>query len=425
MRKSLILSVLDQAMLSAFNFVLALILIRYWSNEPEVFGIYAVILAGSLSAMSVQNALVISHLTVMRPSVRNEEDENALLSVFWSANVVTIAAAMAITFLGALVGLAGSDPGLALSAALYTGGMLLREYTRSYHFTSLKITSVMVVDAISLALSTVAIAAGWLFWPPLSLNVLFLILAVSQAAASLPVILSHRAHFQLSFSTGARATYLTVWREQSRWALIGVMATEFQQRGYVYVVAAVFGPAQVALLQAVALLFRPVQLLIHAWGKLARVILAGHFAAGRYSEARAFSMKSLTILAVVFFAFLCMLWLAWPLIKAHLFKGQFADSDGLVVLWSAATGVIIVTGIFSVEAQSLIKFRELSYGAILGAIACGLTLVPVALIGDPRGAVLAVISGQLVLMYCICRILIDSYRSVEGQGGIAPEAARS
>jgi hypothetical protein len=420
MRKSLILSVLDQAMLSAFNFVLALILIRYWSNEPEVFGVYAVILAGSLTAMSVQNALVIGHLIVLRPTAASETEENDLLSMFWSANLVTIAGAMAVTFVGALIGLAGRDPGLALSAALYTGGMLLREYTRSYHFSSLKITAVMVVDSISLALSSVAIAAAWLFWPPLGLNTLFLILAVSQAAASVPVILAHRDHFRLSFSEKARAAYLTVWREQSRWGLLGVIATEFQQRGYVYVVAAIFGPAQVALLQAVALLFRPVQLLIHAWGKLARVILAGHFAAGRYIQARAFAMKSLAVIAVGFFAFLAMLWLGWPLIKRHLFTGQYADPDSLVVLWSVATGVIIVTGIFSVEAQSLIRFKELSYGSILGAVACGLTLVPVTLIGDPRGAVLAVIAGQLVLLFWICRILINAYRSVERRGVVAP-----
>jgi len=408
MRRILILSMLDQAALSAFNFLLAVLLIKYWSGKPEVFGEYAVILAGSLTLASVQNALVIGHLTVLRPKARGEDKETALLSMFWSANAVVTAAAMGITYLGTVAALGRGDLILGLSAALYVGSTLIREYTRSYHFSYLKVGAVLAQDALSLALSAIGIAAAWYYQQALTLNMLFLILAGCQVLASMPAIARHRPHFRLSFGGEAWRDYLIVWREQSRWALLGVTATEFQQRGYVFVVALTFGTASVALLQAAALVFRPLQLLTHAWSKLARVVLAGLFANSRYASARTFTLKSLGAIAAVYALFLGALALAWPLLKAQMFEGAFANVETIIVLWCIATGVTTTTGVFSVEAQSLAKFRELSYGSILGAGVCGAVLLVAVAIGDFRGSVVAVIAGQLALLIVIRRILVAS-----------------
>jgi hypothetical protein len=408
MRRILILSMLDQAALSAFNFLLALLLIKYWSGRPEVFGEYAVILAGSLTLASVQNALVIGHMTVLRPKARGEDEETALLSMFWSANAVVTAGAMGVTYLGTVAALNWGGLVLGLSAALYVGSTLIREYTRSYHFSYLKVGDVLTQDAISLALSVIGIATAWYFGQVLTLNVLFLILAACQILASIPAIAKHRRHFRLSFGGKAWRDYLVVWREQSRWALLGVAATEFQQRGYVFIVALAFGTANVALLQAAALLFRPVQLLTHAWSKLARVILADHFANGRHAKARKFTLKSLGAAAAVYALYLGALALAWPLLKAHLFEGEFADVETIILLWCVAIGVITTTGVFSVEAQSMVKFRELSYGSILGAGVCGGILLVAVAMGDFRGSVVAVIGGQLAFLIVIRRILVVS-----------------
>lgn len=405
MRRTLFFSVVDQAVLSAFNFLLALMLIKYWSDKPDVFGVYAVVLAGALTLTSVQNALVLSHLTVLRPKSRDEKDESALLSMFWTVNTVVTIGAMGITFVSTKGALGDGDADLGLAAALYVGASLIREYTRCYHFSSLEVGSVLALDAASLALSAIGIAAAWHYRPPLTLDVLFLVLAGCQMVASVVAILPTVRHFRFSLGEEARRAYLTVWRDQSRWALLGVVATEFQQRGYVFVVALFFGTAHVALLQAAALVFRPVQLLTHAWGRLARVVLAGHFANGRHREARQFTMKSLGALAVIFFAFLGSLMLAWPYIKTHIFQAQFANLETICVLWAVATAMTITAGVFSLEAQSLIKFRELSFAAILGAVACGIVLAIAVGIGDFRGSILAVIAGQIAFLFAIHRII--------------------
>lgn len=413
MRKTFFVSVLDQAALSAFNFFLALVLIKYWSDRPEVFGIYSVVLAGSLTLTSVQNALVISHLTVLRPYAQAGGKEDDLLNMFWTANATVMGIAMAVTAVVALAA-EGADPALAVTAALFVGATLLREYTRSYNFSMLKVRSVLALDAASLALSIMMIAAVWVFWPPLGLPTLFAILAAAQALASVFAVSPYREHYRLSFAAATRQSYIEIWRKQSKWALLGVVTTEFQQRGYVFVVALFFGTVNVALLQAAALLFRPFQLIVHAWGKLARVVLAGHFAKGHYKEARKFTLRSLVTFLVCYGAFLGVLAAAWPFIREKMFKGHFANVESIIVLWSVATAVTMTAGIFSVEAQSLIKFRELAVGAIYGAIASGIALLAVVALGDFRGSVFAVILGQVIYLISVLRILANSKTGQSG-----------
>ncbi len=415
MRKTLLYSVLDQAALSAFNFVLALLLIRYWGDRPELFGTYSVVTAGALTLISVQNALILSHMTVLRPRMSSEQQETALLSMFWSANAVLTIAAMIVTFVITALASDGANPMLGLAAALYVGATLIREYTRNYHFSFFNAIAVLNLDALSLALSTLAIAVVWYTQPAVTLDALLIILGVSAFVASIPAILPHRARFRLSFDGDARGTYRTVWRDQSRWALLSVLSTEFQNRGYVFVVALAFGTTYVALLQAAALLFRPVQLLIHAWGRLARAIQSEHFAAMRYAEARKFTWLSLAAFAVIYVLFIVALAAAWPLIKANIFPSSFSDLEMTIVLWSIVTAISIVSGVFSLEMQCMIKFRELSYAAMAGACACACVLALSVIIGDFRGSVLAVIAGNVTVLAIIAWVVVSSDKDMAAQ----------
>ena len=422
LRNPMLVSVIDQAAISAFNFVLALLLIRNWSSEPEIFGAYASVLAISLSLISVQNALIIGQMTVLRPKSESPAEEDDLLSLFWTVNVgLTVAAAIAAA-LAARALLPSHGILFDVSAALYVASALLREYTRCYHFSMLQVRAVLAVDSAAHVMSGLVIAVLWLWWPPIMLDRIFLVLGCANVLSSVPAILPHRRHFGFRFDAPSRRRWSTIWRQQSRWALLGVTATEVQQRGYVYVVAAVFGLASVAILQAAALLYRPVQLVVHAWGKTARVILAGLIAERKFAEARAFTLRSLRLFGLFFAAFLVVLTLAWPLIKAHVLQGSFADAETVVVLWGAASAVIIAAGILSLEAQSMIRFRELSHASLAGAAACGVGLFIAVWLEEFRATLLAVIAGQGILLAMILRIL---YRSPEGSTLAAPKAAAS
>jgi O-antigen/teichoic acid export membrane protein len=420
LRNPALVSVIDQAAISAFNFVLALLLIRTWSNEPEMFGAYASVLAISLSLTSVQNALVIGQMTVLRPKAESPGEEDDLMSLFWTVNAGLMAAAAIAAALAARALLPSHGILFDVSAALFVAAALLREYTRCYHFSMLQVQVVLAVDSAAHVMSGLVIAALWLFWPPITLDGIFLVLGCANVLSSVPAILPHRRHFGFRYDASSRQRWSTIWRQQSRWALLGVTATEVQQRGYVYVVAAVFGLASVAILQAAALLYRPVQLVVHAWGKTARVVLAGLMAEKKFAEARVFTLRSLSLFGLFFAAFLAVLALAWPLIKVHVLQGSFADAETVVVLWGAASAVIMAAGILSLEAQSMIRFRELSHASLAGAAACGAGLLVAVWLEDFRATLIAVIAGQAILLVMILRIL---YRSPEDCILSAPKPA--
>ncbi|MFT4078415.1 lipopolysaccharide biosynthesis protein [Rhodomicrobium sp.] len=419
MRRSILYSVLDQAALSAFNFALAFALIRIWSDNPEVFGVYSMVFAGSLALISVQNALINAQFTILRPKATSESDESTLLSMFWTVNVAVVICAMLLMFASILA--TGSDLALAASAAAYVGATLLREYTRSHHFSDMNVLAVLALDGVSLAISIGLFAAAYAFGPPLGLPILFAILAAGLLIASGLAIRMHRQHYRILADRETVAFYRAVWRKHSFWALMGVLTSEFQQRGYVFVVAAAFGAGSVALIQAAALLFRPIQLVTHAWGKLARAVLADHLARGDVARARAFTLQSFAVLGALFLAFSAALALGWPFISDVLFRGRYTDLGAIVVLWGIAAAVIMSTGIFSLEVQTLMRFRELSFGAALGALVCAVVLAAVVLFGDFRASVLAVIGGQLAFFAVVLCLLPKTKPRFAAKIGPAPE----
>ncbi|MBT3069816.1 hypothetical protein KKP04_02905 [Rhodomicrobium sp. Az07] len=421
MRKSIFYSVVDQAALSAFNFALAFALIRVWSDNPEVFGVYSMVFAGALALTSVQNALINAQFTILRPKATSESDEATLLSMFWTVNVAVVLGAMLLMFAAILA--TGGHLALAASAAAYVSATLLREYTRSLHFSNMNVRAVLALDCISLGISIVLMAAAYAFGPPLGLPILFAILATGLVVASALAVGGQRAHYRILANRETATFYRDVWRKHSFWALMGVLTSEFQQRGYVFVVAAAFGAGSVALIQAAALLFRPIQLVTHAWGKLARAVLADHLAKGDVARARAFTLASFAVLGVLFLAFSAALALGWPFISETLFRGRYTDLGGIVVLWGMAAAVIMATGIFSLEAQTLMRFKELSFGAVLGALVCAAVLAVVVVVGDFRASVLAVIAGQLAFFVVVLRLLPRTASVPAAPSQSAPDAA--
>src|SRR5262249_35010137 len=135
--KPLILSLLDQFLVTALGFCLNLYLLRIWS--PDQFGTYAIVIALGLIGLGVQSALVGSQLTVLRPLAKATGEEAGLLSSLWTANCLLVAIAGMLTFAGVWYFGEGEYPMLSVSAALYVGCMLLREYLRTFLFSEFRV----------------------------------------------------------------------------------------------------------------------------------------------------------------------------------------------------------------------------------------------------------------------------------------------
>lgn len=406
MKKSLTLSVLDQGLLSVFSFAVGLLLIRQWSDAPELFGLYSIIFAMSFVASSAQNALIAAHLSVMRPAVKNRAEERLLLKAFWLANLALIAVCVLLTGVSAAIAWGRSDPMLAIAAAGYVGGVLLREYVRVYYFSEMNVGRVILADALFVLASAAGLCLYWLVsGGELRVSTLYFLFAAASALGALPAIISRWHDFGLPFNPHVRGAYIRIWREQARWALLGAVTTEIQNRGYIFVVGAFFGTAAVGMLQAANLVFRPLGLLVQSWGRIARPLLATRLAAGEVRSAQSFAHLSAVSFVVLTVLFTFAVAAAWPLLERHIFRGAYSEIKPLVILWGIATAVTMLPAVYSMQAQGLGKFRELSGASIFGALTSAAALALVVLAGDFAWSVSAIILGQLASLGLILAIL--------------------
>src|SRR5262245_22166244 len=91
------LAIIDQVLLSAFSLLLNIFLIRLW--VPDQFGVFVMVLSLSLIGSSVQNALVGTQLSVLRPqATKGEEPE--LIACLWAANCVLTAGIVVLACIG-------------------------------------------------------------------------------------------------------------------------------------------------------------------------------------------------------------------------------------------------------------------------------------------------------------------------------------
>jgi len=393
MRTSLVFSIADQAMLSAFNFGLAILLIRMWT--PEVFGIYAVVLALSFMAMSGLSALVGSQLAVLRPAARRDGYEDELLAALWLAGVLMIVSVVLLSGLGLSLLWSELGPSLAAGAACFVGGTLLREYVRIYHFSALRVAPVFAADALYVGMGVVCVAALYVRNGALDVASLVWLLGLASALAAVPTLLLHAGQFRLRWSRETLSRFAGVWRMYSRWALLGALTTEVHNRFHVFVLAGVFGTAAAGTVQAGALLFRPMDLMVQAWTRIAHPTFAKAFARGQVSAAdRLAHLSALGIIAAAAM-FMAVVWAAWPLLQTHVFRGAYADIETVVLLWALAMAVRLVGEVYSAQLQGLAKFRELTIASIAGATMALISLAAVVALGNYQWAILAVVLGHV------------------------------
>lgn len=403
MKRNLVLSVADQAVVSAFNFALNLFLVRFAS--PVDFGVFAIIYAASLFAAMIQNAVINTPLSVHLPAVADGAGKARLRRMFSAANLMSSTLLLIGSALAATLWL-GPTP-TAVGACVYLVAQFLREYFRSLLAVEGKLGSLLAADAVCVALSVVALAAvHWQDrypWPVVPAALW--IVGVAGTLSVVPFALTLGSLGPLRGLAGEiRQVFAEQWAE-IRWSLVGVVTTEIQNRGYVYIAAAVIGPAAVGQLQAGRIFFGPLNLLTSAWARVARPQLAGLLArrdAEGFATVLKHAVQAFTLFNVVF---LIALWMSWPQLSSLVFGGKYEDMGIVVIAWGVANIAFQSRSCLGIGVQAMRRFRELSMATIAGA-AVSLALTALACFsGKPIWFIAPVIAGEFLAMTIVLSIL--------------------
>ena len=388
-------AVIDQAMLSASNFLVGLVLIRHTSDED--YGHYVLGFTTLLLLTGVQSAYIGGPMSVLAPRQTPERRRQMLATLYHQSGRWIVRLALAIAVGCGLAGLVGLlTPLYAGMGAIYcatAATALDREYLRTGLMIYERPQAVLRADfAYVVFLLAGAGTAAFLFSPAAPW-----VFAASAVAALAGAVLARRA---LAGDPGLQGPELPgLWRELAPlggWAVAGSMIHWSFSQGYNYVVAGTLDLAAVAALGAARLLMMPANLMVSGIKQLLLPMAARwHEQSGLDAMLRRL-VAFAGIVAALHLVYFGLLWLLRDWVFTELLRKQIVQRDLILGLWMSVfllSGVrdLLMTGILVRE-----RFRTMTWltsgAAVLALTSCwlGMQWYGVA------GAIIGLLLGETV-----------------------------
>jgi hypothetical protein len=386
------LSSLGPVAVSAAHFAASLMFLH--ALAPAQFGLLSFLLVVVPFCLSASGALLGAPIsTALRRGAVIGESE---LATYLKTNLLVAALASAIVF--SLLMLSHADRNLALLLALYAGIMTLRWFARcltyATHGPARPIASDLVYSVLLLA----------------GLSVLFAShrLTMENAAEMLALAaLCGLAVFGLSYLSkqvwpgraGSLWRYGAIWRDLTRWSLLGVVLTEMTANAHAYLVTFIAGPQAFAVLAVGSLLMRPASLVLSALPDMERPAMARRLAAGDPAGAlrsvKEFRTATGAIwLLTVLLAGALLMWFPQLILKTGYDETQIV----VVVAISAAIWAVRTLRMpESVFLQAAGEFRALAGASLWSSLTSIAATLGLLLLAGPVLSLIGILAGDLVM----------------------------
>ncbi|MEJ1968157.1 MAG: hypothetical protein WDN03_05880 [Rhizomicrobium sp.] len=220
------------------------------------------------------------------------------------------------------------------------------------------------------------------------------------AAASLAIF--DRAYLAKQFApsaAGRLAAYGPVWRELTRWSLLGVAATELTINAHAYFVTFFSGPGAFAVLALGGLLMRPVAVVLASLPDMERPVMARAIGAGDVSRAfravKEFRTAAAAILGVTTLTAAALLfWFPSLVLK----QGYDLHAAAIIVaIWVAIMTVRALRTPEAVFLQAAGEFRALADIGIKSSLVSLVATLALLLAFGPIASLLGIVAGDLAM----------------------------
>jgi O-antigen/teichoic acid export membrane protein len=366
---------LDQMALSVFGFALNMVLLRTLSASD--YGVVSLWMTMSLFAVSVQAALVNGPLNVYLPGAQDAAEGKRLESALATMNLLAVIATAAIAGIANLAAhatWAARDTLTAIAIPLFIAAGLYREYYRSTAFSRHDMTMLLWVDGPYLAVTSACLGA-MVIWPQYfaDLAAAFLAMSVGCVVSQACVRLRGDTVERRLFGKGWIATYRRIAHEVG-WSLVGVVANHAENRSYVYIATSLAGMASLAAINAVGLLFRPVSVLVSAWGQSMLPHLSAALASRNIGEFDRLLYCALLATALGSLAIGIVLGAAWGPIEHYVLADKYPDGILLLWPWAAASAASVLRYVASTGLMAAREFKFLAKAqTVCGVLAAAAT----------------------------------------------------
>lgn len=362
----------SQALLSATNFLVGLLLIRHTSDLE--YGSYMLVLGAIVLAVSLQSAFI-GPAMVNRMARLDTQACGELTGGLYRDQCQVIAGVAGLALLAVLAlrvahVLDERSALLALCAVAACAAALWREYFRMVLLAYRRASEVLRGDLVYTVGLGVGVALATISLAPAACAALALALAAVAAGMKLLRALREREPWNPEGAPGILREIAPL----GAWSTAGAAIHWTFSQGYIYLAAATLDVTAVAAIAATRLLAMPVNLLSTGIGSLMLPL------ASRWLHERGpmVLLKRLTLLALgmasIAVAYFAVLWLLRDFVFDVVLRKRFAQGDELLLLWSGAFVLMVVHQQLLFLLMARERFRVLSSLALVTAsisVACG------------------------------------------------------
>jgi len=421
---SSILSVIDQGMLSALNFLIGALLIKMVDKDD--YGLYGQLYAGGLLAGLIIDSWIAGPLTTVSSGVHEYARKTLLRrywfrQIFWTV-VMGISAFLIVEFVPEATHNADKHEMLALMFSLYVMGNGLREYGRTVGFIQSDIRSVLRQDIVYVG-AVVAGLGGLFFYQQIDLLSVFMVLS----AASFICALFGRERLLARTETSGEMDpgdaeliqeHQETIRSHGRWAVIGVILRWLSNYSYVYLSGAWLGLAAIADLNASRLLLMPIPLALAAWSRVARPEASRMMAEHNWSGLRKLTFFSIIGIELAVMAYIGLLLLTLPWLEADVIGSKYAGLNSLVMLWGIYFAVNSARWIGTSWLISGGAFRSMFFlGIVTLCLVIGITFYSIPHWGA-GGAIAALIAVEVFEAFVVWMVIFPRLRRQPQQNAV-------
>lgn len=386
------LSAFGPVAVSAAHFVVSIIFLHAFSRAD--FGLFAFLLVVVPFCLSLSGSLLGVSITsrAARDGIPSAQDMGTHLKVS------LLAAGCATFAVAALLAAIHAPLPVAATLGIYGGTMTLRWFARSYAYAMHTPFRAAASDFLYATFVVVGLALLLVFH---DLTVLHA--AVVLASASVVSLLAFGgSYLGKQFwpgREGALSAYAPIWRDMTRWSLMGVVLTETTANAHAYLVTLISGPGAFALLAVGALLMRPISLVYAALPDLERPAMARAIAAGDTHRALRIvkqfrtavgAMWVVTVLAagaiLIFFPHLVL-------------KKGYGEEQALIVtaLSAAIMAVRAVRTPESVLLQAAREFKPLARTSLWSSVVSLIATLVLLLVVGPIASLGGIFAGEALM----------------------------
>lgn len=332
MLKRSIGSLLDQVLLSALNFGIAIALIQGISKAS--YGVYVQLFLFGLLVSTMADAFLANSFNILNNRSTEEKPPHLLQnSVHLSSGVAVVAAVLGI-FLAAWLTRDWTDSidrwTLYLIYPIYVFVLVTREMKRNFYYLTERWPQALFLD-VAYALLCIFLL-GLLWWKDgLTVSSVFAVLAASGWMANLvtPGLLNSESPKE---PKALQALFYKSW-SVSRWALPGAVVGWCINNAYLFVLGILAGAGATAEVNASKLAITPLVLSLVAWHQVSRSDIARLAQSDDPKSFKLFAIKSAILIHLPWVLYAPIFYIAYPWIDPYFSAKGYLHVDELLLLW--------------------------------------------------------------------------------------------